>query len=464
LGLAADLQVLERRLIPGLKQSLTNLFFDLQVNEVVGHTRAQELSDVYRGFAQDASGPASPLFAFYLAIYEELWGQEPGTLVPKGSLKDMDAQHPGWRADARMFAQTFYALPEVHLQFVYFCACFVRYVGDPSTLEYGIPLGGDVASPDEDDFDGVLRGAGSSATEDALREARERGWLKDSGLSDQQDADPLATIKRITDHLPGHGQGEFKLALVSKHYKRLVDQYILKLPGITPPPEPFLPTVLEEWEWGDNPRAIDWTASVLAEGPLAGVRPLRRSLLPDEPSTLEQDLPAIEIYLDTSGSMPDPSTALNSMTLAAQILAASAIRKKGMVRGIVYSSGSPLVSEWMYDEETARRFLLHYVGGGTNYPFALLKKFAQERSDVIRVIISDSDFLWNAQGQGAMEKLIFALSQSRLLVAFLAVTDAQARQVLAPALKFPKFHLAVVSDLNAFASAAAALADSILPD
>lgn len=464
LGLAADLQVLEQRLIPGLKQSLTNLFFDLQVNEVVGRTRAQELSDVYRGFAKDASNPPSPLFAFYLAIYEELWGQQAGALVPQACLKDMDAQHPGWRAEARMFAQTFYALPEVHLQFVYFCSRFLRYVGDPSALQYGIPLGGDVPQPDEDDFDGVLRGAGSSATEDALAEARERGWVEDSGLLDQPDADPLATIRRITDHLPGGGQGEFKLALVSKHYKRLVDQYILKLPGVTPPPEPFLPTVLEEWEWGDNPRAIDWTASVLAEGPLAGVRPLRRDLLLDEPSPIEQDLPAVEIYLDTSGSMPDPSAALNSMTLAAQILAASATRKKGTVRGIVYSSGPPLVSDWMYDEETARRFLLHYVGGGTDYPFDLLKKFAKERSDVIRVIISDSDFLSNAQGQGAMEKLIFGVSQSKLLVAFLAVGDAQARQQLAPVLKLPKFHLAVVGNLNAFAAAAAALADSILPD
>lgn len=463
LGLAADLQVLEKRLIPGLGQSLTNLFFDLQVNEVVGRTRAKELMDVYRGFVRKSKEPPSPLFSFYLAVYEELWSAPEGALVPEAAARQMDERHPGWRADARMFVQTFYALPEVHLQFVYFCSQFIRYVEEPSKLAFVIPLGGDVPAPDEDDFDGVVRGMGSAEGEAALREATERGWIEDSGLQGGPEEDPLTTIDKITKHLPGDAQAPFKQALVSKHYKRLVDDYILRMPGVTPPPEPFLPSILDEWQWGDNPRAIDWTASVLTEGPLAAVRPLRRDLLPDEPSPVEEGLPAVEIYLDTSGSMPDPSLALNAMTLAAQILSASAIRKKGVVRGIVYSSGRPLVSPWMYDEETARRFLLNYAGGGTDYPFALLKRFAQERSDAIRVIISDADFLWNVQGQEAMEKLIYGTSQSRILVALLAVDEAAAKTTLAPVLKLAKFRLAVVRGLDQFARMAADLADAILP-
>ncbi|NJN05146.1 MAG: hypothetical protein HC814_00320 [Rhodobacteraceae bacterium] len=46
----------------------------------------------------------------------------------------------------------------------------------------------------------------------------------------------------------------------------------------------------------------------------------------------------------------------------------------------------------MYDEETARRKLLHYVGGGTDFPFEAFAKFAHEKPAAIRVIISDSDF------------------------------------------------------------------------
>jgi hypothetical protein len=462
LGLAAALQVLERRLVPGLKQSLTNLFFDLLVNEYVGRTRAEELAAVYRGFLRTAGGETSPLFCFYLAIYEELWGLEPASLVPEGMVETMDAAYPGWRADARMFVQTFYALTDVHLQFVYFVSTFIRYIPDPSKLEYVIPLGADVPQPDEDDFDAVIRGNGSEQAEDALEEARERGWIEDSGLLDREEEDPLTTIDRITNHMPGSAQAAFRQSLVSRHYKGLVDQYILKLPAAAPPPEAALPSVLEDWEWGDSPKSIDWTGTILAHGPLAGVHPLCRDLLPDEPSPREQDMPAVEVYLDTSGSMPDPQRALNTMTLAAQILAASAIRKKGIVRGIVYSSGPPLVSDWMYDEETARRFLLHYAGGGTDYPFALLKRFSDERSDAIRVIVSDSDFLSNVQAPGAMDKLKYGTDHSRLLVAFLAAGEAYSKKVLEPVLRYPRFRLAIVHGLDQFARAAADLAGAVL--
>lgn len=461
LGLAAALQVLEQRLIPGLRQSLTNLFFDLLVNEVVGRTRAAELAAVYRGFLEKAKGGSSPLFCYYLAIYEEQWSRD--DLVPALQREPMEAAYPGWRGDARMFVQTFYALTDIHLQFVYFCARFLRYVPEPDKLSYRIPMGSDVPKPDEDDFDGAVRGHGSQQAEDALEEARARGWIEESGLLDRKDEDPLTTIDRITSHRPGNAQAAFREALVSKHYKRLVDEYVLRLAGVTPPREPSMPTALEEWEWGDDPHVIDWTGSVLAGGPLAAVRPLRRDLLPDEPSPREQTLPEVEIYLDTSGSMPNPSSALNAMTLAAQILSASAIRKNGKVRGVVYSSGRPLVSDCMSDEEVARRFLLNYAGGGTDYPFPLLKKFAEERPDAMRFIVSDSDFLWNLQAAGAMDALQYGVSQSRLLVAMLALADdGQARDRLQPVLGSRKFRLVVVRGLDQFARAAADLADAVL--
>ena len=61
---------------------------------------------------------------------------------------------------------------------------------------------------------------------------------------------------------------------------------------------------------------------------LAAARLLQRELEPEPPAEATPGSAAVEIYLDTSGSMPDPTIALNAMTLAAQVLAASAIRQR----------------------------------------------------------------------------------------------------------------------------------------
>lgn len=461
LGWDAELRVQEQKLIPRLKQSLTNLFYDLQVNEVVGRTHARELADVYRGFqrVQGTEG-MTPLFFFYLAIYEELWGLAPGQLAPATLEGALEETFPGLRAEARMFAQTFYALPSPRLQFLYFCATFIRYIGPPEQVAYALPLGGDVSLPDVDDLDAALNGAGR--WDDAMDEAKERGWLS-GGEGSGSGSDALDAIHRVTHHLPGHGGGRLRRALVGRHYKRLVDQHVLKLPSAPAKPEPYLRTTPEAWEYGDDPTAIDWTLTVISQGHLAAVAPLRRELEADLPPPSDLGVPSIEIYLDTSGSMPDPEQQLNPMTLAAQVLSASAIRKKATVKGIIYSDGKPHVSPWMYDEDRAREFLLGYIGGGTSYPFKVLESLSRERPDALRVIISDSDFLANVSTGDGMELLVEATRRSRALVAFLQLPDdKQARAVLAPVLRERRFRLVVVTWQSDFGPAAAALSRALL--
>lgn len=460
LGWDAELRALEQRLIPGLKQSLTNLFFDLQVNEVVGRTHAEQLCAVYRGFLRTQSqGEVSPLFFFYLALYEELWARPPGDLVPPARIEPMETAFPGLRAEAKMFVQTFYALTDMRLQFLYFCATFIRYIDKPDATDFLIPLAGDVPLPDEDDLDAAVHGGGR--WDDVLAEARERGWLDAS--QDSKELDPLAAIARVTEHMPGKGGGKLRRALVGRHYRRLVDQYVLKLPSSPSRPEPYLRTTPESWEYGDDPSQIDWALTVLSQGPLAAVAPLRRELEADLPIPSEIGVPAVEIYLDTSGSMPNPEQSLNAMTLAAQVLAATALRKRATVRGIVYSDGSPKVSPWMYDEETARDFLLHYIGGGTMFPFKLFTELARERPDVLRIIISDTDFLANVSDVANMKLLAEGVRRSRLVVAFLAApNEFQVRQALKPVLEDRRFRLVLVQWMSEFGPAAAALSEALL--
>jgi hypothetical protein len=104
--------------------------------------------------------------------------------------------------------------------------------------------------------------------------------------------------------------------------------------------------------------------------------------------------PRMEIYLDVSGSMPNPCLALNAMTLAAQILSLGTVRAGGRVRALLYSSEPLLFWEWSRSETEMSRFLMHYLGAGTVFPFAILSRSVAECSDdqPIRVVISDRDF------------------------------------------------------------------------
>ncbi len=461
LSLAAELSLMEQRLLPGLQSSLTNLFFDLQVNEYVGRTRASELIAVYQGSLR-ADPELSTLFGFYLAIYEELWTQPPGTMVPAALERGFEKSHPGFRRDARMFAQTFYGLPDTYFQFVYFCGRIARYLPPPGK-PFGkpLPMSSDLPQPSAEDIDSALQRAGVG--QDAIDAGREKGWL--DGMATTPGGDSIASLGKLLAGLPGSTAAKFRQLLVERQYRRIVDRYLITLHAVTPPPDCYLPTITEDWEVGDDSRSIDWTASVLLGGALAPLHPLKRQLEPDDVPATVAEFPSVEIYLDTSGSMPHPEQALNAMTLAAQILVSSALRKKGRVRGIIYSSGTPLCSPWMIDEETARRFFLNYSGGGTEFPFALLKLNAEAEPGVVRVVVSDSDFFHNlgTWKRAGMDALLVAAERSRPLVCFLNVAGEPDQKLFGPVWSHPRFRY-VEAGTGQLADAAARLARALFGD
>jgi hypothetical protein len=140
------------------------------------------------------------------------------------------------------------------------------------------------------------------------------------------------------------------------------------------------------------------------------------------------------------------------------------------VKAIIYS-GDFICSEWMQNEAVARDYLLNYAGGGTVFPFKKLEELSEERSGVVRVLISDSDFLHNVTGGkmtaalgSPMKTLLEAIRRSRLFVALLHIHPAQAdatRKILGSALALPAFRLAMVGDASRLPLAAAELSRAI---
>jgi len=456
LRLSADLLLMANELFTRFPPVFLNLFYDLLINESVGRDPALrgQLQALYAGVT--ASAP-SPLFQLYLSIYDALWAS-PGALSPDAPQEVVDK--------AELFAQTFFALSSIHEQFAYFCAAFAQHVfeeaGRGSDPQRAHPLLGDVALPSPDDY--PADGAPSPGALRALRRALDDGWLPEDYPGRQPVTgrlqDPLSRLAGM----PGTETREASERRAERFYAAKIEQVLsqLSLPPGDRVRDPFLPGPFEDWDVGDDPADIDWTSSLSRRGELAAAAPLRRTWEADDEPGEAPGIPRLELYLDTSGSMADPLRGLNLMTLAAQVLATLAIRRGSQVRACVYSYGSPLRSGWLRSEHAARRFLFHYIGGGTQFPFEVLHDWARSDPGVVRVVISDADFLSNLR-QGPRKQFEESVLRSRQLVLLLlGVSPRDVEKAWKG--RLPRGARVVqVDGVDAFASLAARLGDALFP-
>jgi hypothetical protein len=395
LAVEARLRLLERSLVPIKDYSLINLFTDLLINEIVGQTMREQLVRIYQAFTADIVWERDPAFLFYLSIYEELWSLEPGMLL--GPHRDaFESAYTSYRADAQMLAQDLWTLgPNLFTQFLYFVSVVSRYIrpqqGD--TPDGQDPYSCGRGEPSADDWADAL--TPSAREQAAIERALREGWLKEEQGKRMKDAQAL---ERRIHGLPGVDSADETLVpeVMAAYYRREAQRYLLRPPPVKMLGEAVVPTTLDEWEPGDSLRDVDWLATLIERGPLYGAaQPLKRVRIAEiEGYDVPLWQPRVEIYLDVSGSMPDPRRTRNAMTLAAQILNSGAIRAGGWARAVLYSGAPVKYWEWCRSEIELSRFLMHFIGGGTIFPFELLEKSLHECGTVqpVRVLITDTDF------------------------------------------------------------------------
>jgi len=394
LAVEARLRLMERSLIPLESYSVTNLFTDLMINERLGRTLEEDLARIYRSFDRGDTWERDPAFLFYLSVYEELWQRERGELLGRAAAA-FEAAYPGHRADAQLLAQDLFHLgPNIYTQFLYFVSIVSRYIEprrgkQPERLD---PHACSAAEPSPDDWAEAL--VPLQAEREAIERALREGWITPAA-GERLTSDEL---ERRIHALPGNGSDDASRVpeVMAAYYRREAERYLFRPPPVGILGEAVVPTTLEDWEMGDPVHGIDWLATLVQRGDrLGAVQPFRRERIADyEGFDTPLWQPRTEIYLDVSGSMPDPRTTLNAMTLAAQILCVATVRAGGWVRALLYSGD--FVRYWTFCRSDAEmsRFLMHYIGGGTCFPFQVLGESLQECRDKqpIRVIISDSDF------------------------------------------------------------------------
>jgi len=410
LQVQARLRLLERTLLPAPEHSLVNAFTDLMINERLGRTDLRpQMIKIYRAGVQrmlkgDAeAGRQDPFFGFYLGLYEALWDLKEGEIL--GPLvAPLARQFPQYRAEAALLTQDLFVLgPNLYTQLLYFLSLSIRYL--IPALRRGLEAqaaraaqGCHCGEPSASDWGQAI--TPTQAEKEAIRRAIERGWF------DARNADRLSRALDINERLsglPGIGSADASQVpqIMAAYYRQQAERLLFQ-----PPPQPrigeaVLPSVLEEWTPADPVQEIDWLATLLLRGERLGpALPVKRLFEAEREGEDVRFLEArMEIYLDVSGSMPNPCLNLNPMTLAAQILATATTRSGGKVRVALYSHETLKHWKWSRSERELSGFLMHYIGGGTAFPFELLEQSRRElgASQPIRVIITDHDFDANVE-------------------------------------------------------------------
>lgn len=395
LAIDARLRLLEKSLIPVDGYSTLNLFTDLLINERLGAAYHEQFVRVYRAFDVVSGWERDPAFLFYLAIYEELWRLTPGTLLGDAAWA-FGGAYTGYRADAQLLAQNLFGLgPNLYTQFLYFASVISRYLKplrgrkltsrDPNQCGRGAPT--------TDDWADAL--TPNAREEEAIRRAVAEGWLAEEQAERMTG---LAGLESRILGLPGQrtDNAEQVPAIMAAYYRQQAERYLVRPPPQRTLGEAIVPTTLDEWEPGDPVRDIDWLSTLVQRGPVLGTAlPLQRVKLAElEGHDVPLWQPRVEIYLDVSGSMPDPRSTRNAMTLAAMILTIGAIRAGGWVRAFLYSGEPVAYWQWCRSEVEMSHFLMHYIGGGTAFPFGILRNSVQQcgARQPIRLLITDQDF------------------------------------------------------------------------
>ncbi len=395
----ARLLLLERCFLPNLPRTMTVPLYELLVDERLVRTSPHDMpieDELCRILAKRAEGsPEDMLFLFQCAVAEELWQRPEGEILGN-TRADFDEAFPHNRFDARLVAQNLFAYaPDLTLQYLYFASIAFPYAFQSSPQGQGADPGTIANQPTAEEWAEALvpqkteKEAINKALEDKFFSSKMAQKLKNQDLSQR-----AASV-------PGQGQDRSRLVtdVMAAHYRREAEKYLFAPPPVATWSEALVPTTVEEWEPGEPVADIDWLTTLRLRGEdLGTAMPLVRERIADEEGFVVPSFEGrTEIYLDVSGSMPDPTQALNAMTLAAQILVTGTLRAGGAARALLYSDKHEKLWEFCRSESMISRFLMRYIGGGTSFPFEVLAKSVESERNLqpIRVIITDTDFDYN---------------------------------------------------------------------
>ncbi len=379
-----------RQGLPGLEQHaplVSNMYADMLINDRLQRSRGLRMDEIYRRLADPG---ASPLWTFFMRAFEILWSISSGTLTGK----KVDASTDG---DAQLAAKLarVYATDWQRGAGGFAALCF-RYLADQENSEFAqerrkVCIG---VVADGAPVPGLTGIDGEPIVHPAL----------DPKVND------FAPQEAPTEQ-PAGGTGQYRQPFeygqilrqlgmsisdedaAARYYRERAAPYLVRFPVRSRPlsTEP-LPEGHTAWDVGEPVETVDWIATALRSPVvIPGITTMQRLTGTTEADERDKKPVDLDLFIDSSGSMPDPRREVSYLTLAGAILALSALRVGARVQATLWSGTNQFLKTdgFVRDEDSVLRVLTGYFGGATAFPLHVLREtyLEQDRKDPTHIVV-----------------------------------------------------------------------------
>jgi hypothetical protein len=425
-----------------------NLYGDLMINDRLQRRAGVDVAAVYRYLNQKVERETSETWRVYTRTYEHLWLLPEGTLAPPPISPEMNADalliarlvrhYAGrWLGGARRFACVLYPYLQADEEkkatqtFICLGLCDCQKAGGDA-LPDGLSEIDPAELGEDESFDKELAGVGEDDSPDSSAKGRRKKKAPREADNTEPDREgkgrPGKQFREPFEYgelLKALGLDLSEHEITTRYYRERALPHLIPYPARRPgrSKEP-LAEGYDTWETDEEIDKLDLFGSLLRSPEMVpGVTTLQR-VYGEAPGSDPAPVPLdLDIYVDCSGSMPNPAVNVSYLALAGTILALSALRAGANVQATLWSGAGQFETTggFVRDEKGILGTITGYISGGTAFPLNVLRDtYANRRTSdppAHIVIISDDGadtiLMDDEKGTAGADVCVLALGKAR---------------------------------------------------
>lgn len=383
---------------------VANLYGDLHLNDRLQRRHGIDVASVYVRLRESVkTADPTETWKVYTRSYEHLWRLPPGTIAPPGINPVVNADalliarlirhfSVRWLAGARRFAAIVFpylnADREKRQTFLLAGLGDCEDCGKGAAIPDGLTAVDPIESGEDGEFDAAINGEVADDCDQSPQKSE--AGKRSPGTQHRSPLEYADLLRGMGLVLPEH-------QATARYYRERAKPHLLPFPTRRQPAATEThPEGYEGWDAGDDLQDLDMLGSLMRSPVVVpGITTVRRvqgEVAGKEPDRAPVDL---DIYIDCSGSMPNPSLDTSYLALCGTILVLSALRAGASVQATLWSGPSQFktTSGFIRDENRLIDTVTGYICGSTAFPLHVLRETYRERRANARtthiVVISD---------------------------------------------------------------------------